>query len=402
MIRKLRLKFIFTNMLIALILLGVLLGLVLVFTRVQMERDSIQMMRDIAARPRGPALPADSVDMNLPFFRLTVDKEGKITSCTGGYYDLSDTEILHRLIDAASEEEGETGTLPEYHLRYLHHQMRDETVYVFSDISSENRAIKGLFTNCLLIGLAGLGLFFVVSVFLSAWAVRPVERAWEQQKQFISDASHELKTPLTVILTNTELLQTGDYEKEEQTRFISSIQTMGQQMRGLVEEMLMLTRAENPNLSKDFLPVNWSETVSESTLLFEPVFFEAGLSIETEIEDHISVRGDAAKLRQITEILLDNAQKYCRAGTATKVRLSKKNRTAILEVTDEGDEISKEELEKIFYRFYRVDKARSMNHSYGLGLAIARQIVEAHNGKIWAESRDGQNSFYVQLPCEAL
>ena len=401
MIKKLRLKFILTIMVIVLVLLGLLLGLVLVFTRAQMERDNIQMMRDIALRPRGPALPANTSDMNLPFFRLTVSKEGEILSCDGGYYDLSNEELLYQLVEAADAGDSETGILDAYHLRYLRRERPDDNIYVFSDITSEMKAIRGLVTSSALIGLAGLGLFLIVSILLSGWAVRPVAQAWEQQKQFIADASHELKTPLTVILTNAELLQSGEYGEEERSRFASSIQTMGQQMRGLVEEMLMLTRAENRMQEKTFQRVDWSNSVNDSVMLFEPVFFEKGLMLEAEAEEGIFVRGDAAKLRQVTEILLDNAQKYCRDGTTTRVSLFRKGRFALLEVSDEGQEISAEDLKKIFRRFYRVDKARSMNHSYGLGLAIAERIVTAHKGKIWAESRNGVNSFYVQLPCES-
>lgn len=401
MIRKLRLKFILTIMVIVLVLLGLMLGLVLVFTRAQIERDNIQMMREIALRPRTPALPADSSDMNLPFFRITVSKEGEILSCVGGYYDLSDEELLYGLIEAADSGEGETGTIDSYHLRYLRHERPSENVYVFSDITSEMRAMKGLITSCVLIGLAGLGLFLVVSILLSGWAVRPVAQAWEQQKQFVADASHELKTPLTVILTNAELLQNGGYGEAEHARFASSIQTMGQQMRGLIEEMLMLTRADDTAQTKTFQRVDWSNAVNDSIMLFEAVFFEKGLTLQPEIENDIFVRGDGTKLRQMVEILLDNAQKYCRENAVTTVRLSRKGRFALLEVSDEGEEISAEDLKKIFRRFYRVDKARSMNHSYGLGLAIAERIVTTHKGKIWAESRDGVNSFYVQLPCEA-
>ena len=112
------------------------------------------------------------------------------------------------------------------------------------------------------------------------------------------------------------------------------------------------------------------------------------------------MRGDEAKLKQVAEILLDNAQKYCKEKATTTVRLSRKGRQALLEVSDEGEEISAEELEKIFLRFYRIDKARSMNHSYGLGLSIAERIVQAHKGKIWAESSNGVNTFFVSLPCE--
>ena len=401
MIRKLRLKFVCINMLIVVILLSILLGLVLSFTRARMAADSVQMMRSAAVRPMLPFQPDDrGEDVRLPFFKLTLSKEGELLSCEGGSYDLSDEAFLQELIASAKAGGAESGVLKDYQLRYLAIETPKEEILVFSDITSETRAIEYLLTNCLLIGTAVLALFLVVSILLARWAVKPVEEAWQQQKQFVADASHELKTPLTVILTDTELLQSGACPEEDKKRFLSSIRTMGEQMRGLVEELLSLTRADNPDVIKAHQPLDWSKCVSDAILPFEPVFFEKGLSIEAEIEEAIRVQGNETQLKQVTEILLDNAQKYCAADTVTRVRLKRQGRNALLTVESSGEEIKKDELEKIFLRFYRLDKARSMNHSYGLGLAIARQIAENHRGKIWAESGGGVNRFCMQLPVQ--
>lgn len=401
MIRKLRLKFVCINMLIVLILLSVMLGLVMSFTKVRMAEDSVQMMRGIAAGPmRSPRPGSQSSDMNLPFFRLTLSPEGELLSCEGGYFDLSDEDFLNRLIEAVRERTAETGVIEDCHLRYLRRETPKEQILVFSDMTSESHALRHLFTSCLLIGLAGLGLFLVVSILLARWAVRPVERAWEQQKQFVGDASHELKTPLTVILTNTELLQSGPCSDSERDRFLSSTHQMAEQMRGLVEELLSLTRADHADIRKTWQRTDLSKCVSDAVLPFEPVFYEKGLAIETEIDDGIFVNGNEAQLRQVAEILLDNAQKYCAPATTTVVRLQRHGKNALLSVDSHGTELTRQEQNDIFRRFYRLDQARSMNHSYGLGLAIAKQITENHKGKIWADSGDGCNRFRVQFPCE--
>ena len=400
MIRKLRLKFVFINMLIVLILLSVMLGLVMSFTRARLAADSVQMMRGIAAGPMRSLRPdRQSSDMNLPFFRLTLSPEGELLSCEGGYFDLSDEDFLNRLIEAVGERSAETGIIEEYHLRYLRRETPNEQILVFSDITSEAHALQHLLTSCLLIGLAGLGLFLVVSILFARWAVRPVEHAWEQQKQFVGDASHELKTPLTVILTNTELLQSGSCSDSDRNRFLSSTRQMAEQMRGLVEELLSLTRADNAETRKAWQRTDLSKCVSDAVLPFEPVFYEKGLAIETEIEDGLFVNGNDAQLRQVTEILLDNAQKYCAPATTTVVCLRRQGKHVLLSVDSHGTELTRQEQKDIFRRFYRLDQARSMNHSYGLGLAIAKQITESHKGKIWAESGDGINRFRVQLPC---
>lgn len=401
MIRQLCLKFVCVNMLIVLILLSVMLGLVMAMTRRQMERDSIQMMHEIASGPQRPARPDDrSEDMSLPFIRLTLDRNGDPVSWEGGYYDLSDEQMLKDLIAAVKSEDDRIGMIDDYHLRYLVREGPEETVVVFTDITSETHALSHLMTSCLLIGFAGLGIFLFVSILLARWAVRPVEQAWDQQKQFIGDASHEMKTPLTVILTDTELLQSGQCSEADRQRFLASIHSMGEQLRGLVEELLALARADRVSTELPRAVVDLSSCVSDAILPFEPIFYEKGLSIDSDIEPGIFVKGDEGQLRQVVEILLDNAQKYCLPGTATAVRLSRAGKNALLTVESAGDELSAEDRENIFRRFYRLDQARTMNHSYGLGLAIARQITENHKGKIWAESGNGINRFCVQIPAD--
>ena len=401
MIRRLRLKFICINMLIVLILLAVMMGLVHSFTRSRLEADSRQVMQRVVAGPMRPPRPNEQgTEMQIPCFKLSLDESGALIAQEGGYYDLSDESMLQELIASVQMEDGASGVIDQYHLRYLVHKTPKNTVLVFADMTGENATMKHLLRSCLLIGFAGVILFLAVSILLARWAVRPVEQAWDQQRQFVGDASHELKTPLTVILTSTELLQSGSCAPEEQNRFLASIRTMAEQMRGLVDELLSLTRADNPDLSVNREPVDLSKCVSDSILPFEPVFYEKDLTIEQTIEENIHVRGNEARLGQVVEILLDNAQKYCTPGTCTKVNLLRQGRSAILTVENRGEELSKEELEDVFRRFYRRDKARSMNHSYGLGLAIAKQIVEGHRGKIWAESGGGNVRFCVQLPCE--
>ena len=136
-------------------------------------------------------------------------------------------------------------------------------------------------------------------------------------------------------------------------------------------------------------------------MMFEPVFFEKGLPLRYEIEPYIQVNGISAHLKQLIGILMDNAGKYASPGGETFVKLSRgTHKRCLLEVSDQGEPLSQEDLKNIFKRFYRADKARSMNHSYGLGLSIAQAIAEEHHGKIWADSEDGYNRFTVELPCQ--
>ena len=265
-------------------------------------------------------------------------------------------------------------------------------------MSSETNTLDHLVRNCLIIGILSFLGFLVVSVFLSRWAVKPVASAWQQQKQFVADASHELKTPLTVIMTNAELLQTDEYEEQERKNFSQSILTMSQQMKTLVEKLLELARSDAEQPKQQMKPVDLSKLILDTAISFEGVFIERGLTVESEVESGITVNGSEPMLQQIADILLDNAQKYSSPGGETTVRLySSGYGKCRLTVSNPGKEIPPEDLKRIFQRFYRMDKARSRDGSFGLGLSIAESIVAQHKGSIWAESKDGMNTFVVEL-----
>ena len=401
MIKKLRLKFVLINMTIVTILLCVILGLVFYFTSANMEQESLNMMRSIAAQPFRLDTPDElDSDVRLPFFALRLGPTGDLLATGGGYYDLSDNAFLDNLIEKTFASPKQFGVLSEYNLRYYRADTPLNRCLVFADISSERATLNGLIKTCCVIGVVGFLLFLWVSILLSKWAVRPVERAWQQQRQFVAAASHELKTPLTVIMTNAELMQDPSYDAGKREKFLGSILTMSAQMKRLIGQMLELARADNAEPKEAFAEVDLSRLVSQTVLPFESVFFEKGMTLSAEIEDGIRVSGGQAQLRELVEILLDNAQKYAKEKGRTWVTLQKRGKTrCVLTVADEGAEIAPEELQNIFKRFYRADPARSRSGSFGLGLSIAESIARQHRGMIWAESRGGVNRFFVELPC---
>lgn len=224
-----------------------------------------------------------------------------------------------------------------------------------------------------------------------------METAWNQQKQFVADASHELKTPLTVIMTNAEMLLDENHTPQKRIQFSESILTMSKQMRGLTESLLELARSDNNSKEISFKDTDFSNLISEAVLPFEPLYYERELTLNCDIQDNIIVSGDSTQLCRLADILLDNALKYSYPQTEVTVSLKAHRDYCLFSVASHGDTISKSDLKNIFKRFYRVDKARNANHSYGLGLSIAESIVKQHNGKIWAESADGLNVFRVRL-----
>ena len=175
---------------------------------------------------------------------------------------------------------------------------------------------------------------------------------------------------------------------------------MSRQMRGLIEQMLDLARADSGQAEAAFEQVDLSRTAEDSLLLFEPLYFEQGLTLYAEIEEGILIWGLKDRLSQLLDILLDNACKYSSQGGTTWVKLKKQGKShCILTVENQGPSIDPEDLSQIFKRFYRADPARNTSGSYGLGLPIAEKTVQLHHGKIHAESRDGINRFWVELPC---
>lgn len=413
MIKRLKAKFVCINMAIVTAMLLVIFGMALHFTRENLVEQSNQMMEHVLSSNLGsvqaslPALRPGTKprEVQMPFFYVAVDARGEITVARSGYFDISDGETLNTILRLALESEEKGGLLAQYNLRFLRRDIPWGQALVFVDISGELATVRGMVRTFIGIGLLSLSVFFGISVLLARWTVRPVETAWNQQRQFVADASHELKTPLTVIMTNAELLQSPAYGEEERGKFAASILTMSHQMRGLVESLLELARVDNGTAKMEFARLDFGTLISDAMLPFEPVYFEKGLALESDISEGVFVNGSGSHLRQVVEILLDNGAKYssavgadaCIGPPTVQVRLQRQGIHCLLSVSSPGEAIGREDLKNIFKRFYRIDKARSMNQSYGLGLPIAESIVKEHGGKIWAESGDGVNTFYVQL-----
>lgn len=396
MIRRLRLKFVSIVMVIVTIMLFAIFAMVFYFTSRNLERESLGMMQAVAQEPMRLGGPDEAPDgLRLPYFVLELDRDGSIISSWGGYYDLTDSELLETL---TSLSEGENlGVLEDYGLRFCRVWAHGSEYLVFADMSSERSVMAGLAKNCAVIGSLSFCAFLLLSLLLARWAVKPVALAWDRQRQFVADASHELKTPLTVILSNAELLQEAGEDAAMRDRLGSNILVMSRRMRGLVESLLELARVDDGLPAQSFAALNFSRLVSEAVLPFEPLFYERGLSLECEVEPGIVVKGDAARLSPCVGILLDNAQKYASAHGHALVRLRRQGRgSCLLTVENSGVPLGPAELRDIFKRFYRADKSRA-GDSYGLGLAIARGIVEAHRGRIWAEAIEGGNRFCVRL-----
>lgn len=400
MLKKLRLKFILVNMTIVTVMLGIIFGLLYYSTSRNLEQESLRMMENVAMNPRQTAPPGiPQQEVRLPYFCVLVDRAGETAEAGGEFLDLSDEALLNTLLQRAYDAQSPSGVLKDCGLRFFRRETPMGTCIVFADITSELSTLKNLLKTFAATGSAAFLAFLGITVLLARWAVKPVEDAWQQQKQFVADASHELKTPLTVILTDAELLHAPECPETDRQQLSGSIITMSRQMRGLVERLLELARIDNSRVEEAFRRVSASEVLTAAAMMFEPVFFEKELPFVYEVEPDLFVNGSEDHLKQLADILLDNAGKYASPGGNIFLRLKQvQHRHCLLEVSDQGEPIGSEDLKHLFKRFYRADKARTMNHSYGLGLSIAQKIVEEHHGRIWAESRDGYNRFFAELP----
>jgi len=398
LLRKLQLKFVAISM----ALVTAVLAVVFVSLYLSMERSVEELSREVLYRVAqetgrdGFARPGIGQETLLPYF--TVEVWGNRAYVTGGTYaDLEDTAELEAILNECARREAGEGVLEAYRLRYLRQNMGLYQKMAFVDMSMETHILREMMGPYLAIASAAFALLLLASILLSRWAVRPVDKAWRAQRQFLSDASHELKTPLTVILSNAELLGSAPLE-DRSARWADNIRSEAVQMKGLVEEMLTLARADNMVRPAEKVPVSLSDTAMDAVLAFEPVAFEAGKPLEYYIEPDLTLLGEADKLRRLVSILLDNAIKYGAQGGTIHLTLQKADRQARLVVSNPGDPIPAEHLPHLFERFYRSDVSRGEKSGFGLGLAIAESIAREHKAAIRAESDPFSTRFTVTFP----
>ena len=245
--------------------------------------------------------------------------------------------------------------------------------------------------------ISGISLIIIYSISkkVTNIIVKPVNETLEKQKQFISDASHELKTPLAVIEANADVLENEIGEN----KWLTYIQNETDSMDKLINELLLLAKIENVNDVKDYEQFNLSEHVETITSMFESIAFEKQIKIVTKIKNEISINGNKQDIEHIVSTLLDNAIKHSEVEKDVEVELLEEKNNIILQVKNFGEDIPKEQQDKIFERFYRVDKSRNRSEKrYGLGLAIAKATVEKYDGKIEVICKDGVTNFKVSIP----
>ena len=404
MIQKLKKRFILTSMAVVTLVLLLVCSLLFLGARRVIYSDADQMLKRTLmvslgekGEGRGDGRPEGRGNRFERAVVLSVDEStGEIENKTSGTLeDCSEEEQAEIARQAA---QGTEVKKRGYRTSVRKHE--GKTYVAVVDTRMEDRLVTA---SVKALGLFAAGVWaalLLVVWLLSGWAVKPMADAWRMQRQFVADASHDLKTPLTVILSNSELLKQrsegGDAPE------LDRIEAAGRRMKDLVQKMLTLARMEDDPNRGAWEVMDLSDMVMETALAFEATAFERGLTIDEHVESDLHVKGNRAQVLSVLECLLDNACKYAAAGSDIAVTLEKAGKKNLrLSVHNTGSYIPPEDLSHVFERFYRADKSRTASDSSGLGLAIVQSVVESMKGFVAAESSEAEGTtFSVILPRE--
>ena len=318
-------------------------------------------------------------------------ENGKIVDSIG-----NKNEDIEQYVYKAYKQNKEKGIVGNYVYKVRTSKMKDEraTIILMEDESVVTR-IKFIYIYAISGSIVSIIIAYIISKKVSNMIVKPVKETIESQKRFISDASHELKTPLAVIEANADVLESNIGK----SKWMEYIQSEIASMDKLINNLLFLAKAENVKELKEKENFDLTQEVKMTASMFESMAYERKVKIEDKIEENVNFNGNKEDIKQVLSVLIENAIMHTKENGKIVVELNKEKGTTVLQVSNEGEEIPKEEREKIFERFYRIDKSRNRKEKrYGLGLAIAKSIVvEGYNGKIGVDCKDGITTFRVTL-----
>lgn len=354
-------------------------------------KESVDTIESITSRPfyQTGFYDKELMFMNLDVYVIRFDSDMNITSV----YNYSDDDLTSEdIVNITKQYNKSYSRLEQINLFSAKYVLlmnpRNELIIInIEDINA--KLVLSAQVSILIFVLIELLTVYIVKM-LTNWLIRPVEEAFLKQKQFIFDASHELKTPLSVIMTSAECLS----KNPKETKWLDNIQSETERMNKLVLDLLNLAKYDNSYENRVLSVIDLSKLVEKSVLTFESLIYDKGLNLKYHIDQDVNFKCVDSEMKQLVEILVDNAIKHAYDKSTITVDLIKKKDEISLVVKNRGDKIPKEEQSKIFERFYRSDNSRNRNENrFGLGLAIAKNIVLSHNGKIYVECKNGYTSF---------
>ncbi len=432
MLKKLKIKFVFTNLLTITVILVICFASFYIIAQGNIEDESITALQSFVIIPQRDTESQDVLNKpsenkfenplvedaiinkssHLSVFCVKLDSRDNMISAYEYKENLTsdNKELLKKYSESAlktSEESGNTGVLSEYNLRYHITRSERHTYISFLDMTEEQESgsnlVKGFY---IVMGIAWI-IVLVVSFILAGISIRPVEKAWKRQKQFVADASHELKTPLAVILASTDVLLSEEaHIPPEQRKWLECTKSEAQRMKELLSGMLYLAKTDDETGDVKAIPhsaINLSDIVEESLLNFEIQCFEKGKTLHQDIEENIFINGNETEIKQFISIFLDNAYKYSDEKGEISVCLKSQGGKCILSFKNTGTPIPADDIPHLFERFYRSSESRAREEGgYGLGLSIAHSIATRHKTKINVESNEKGTEFWVKFSKEEL
>lgn len=409
MIRKLRIKLILASMLSLLVVLGIIFCVVgiLNYTKIVADANSVLtiLQENDGSFPMGDHSQNDAVSLDdrprgdrsfsaeLPYesryFSVFLSADGSVISANTGKIAAVDTTTAIDYAQAVVQEGEVQGFVKDY--RYTVYTVDNEIHVIFLDYGREMSSFRTFLFTGVGVSLIGLLAVLLLLIFLSGRIVKPFSENYEKQKRFITDAGHELKTPLTIIDADAEVLEMDIGENE----WLADIQMQTKRLAQLTNSLIQLSRMEEqPQVEKIEFPV--SDVVEETVETFQALAKTQNKNLSSKIQPMLSMNGDEKAIRQLVAILMDNAIKYSDQGGRIEVALEKQKNSIQLSVFNTAKYISKESLPHFFDRFYRADQSRnSKTGGYGLGLSIASAIAAAHRGKIGATTQDEKSLLIV-------
>lgn len=403
MIKKLRTRFILIAMGSITAVLAIIIGAINIagYTRVNESADHILgvLIENGGAFPKpdnrgegAPRILPPETPYETRYFMAVLNDEGQIIQSNVR----SIAAITHTEAEEYAQAVWESGKTSGYKdvYRFATVKTDGETLVVFLDRTRELASVQSFLFISLLVSIVGIASVFVLVLVFSKIALKPVAESYEKQKRFITDASHEIKTPLTIIDANTDVLELVGTENE----WTQSIKKQVRRLSSLTENLLSLSRLDEDNNALTMVDFSFSDAVNESIEPFLTLAEKNGKHFLLDVQNHITQTGNEALLRQLISILADNAIRYGAENASIKVSLKKQGRHNVLTFSNPVESIPVGNLDVLFERFYRADSSRSsQTGGYGIGLSIAQSIVLAHKGKIHAESTDGASIVFTVL-----
>ena len=407
MIQRLQLKFILISMFSVLLVLTVIMGTIniLNYRKVVAEADStLQLLSSnnghfpkiprYNMNPEKPPEPREPKPRHLSpeapyetrYFFVLLREDGTISRAFTDKIAAIDEETALEYADQIQRSGKTSGFLNQY--RFLADRSRENVLILFLDCQRSLDTFRSFLVISILVSLLGLCSVLFLVCFFSRLVMKPVSESYEKQRQFITDAGHEIKTPITIINANLEILELEYGESE----WSQSILKQTTRLADLTNSLIYLSRMEEPNNQLLKIDFSISDLAEETVSSFQAPASAQKKSFFAHIAPLLSYCGDEASIRRLFSVLLDNAIKYSSPQSVIEVTLEKQGKHICFMVANETEELSPETIPRLFDRFYRADASRnSETGGYGIGLSIARAIADAHKGKIFAESKDGSS-----------